>query len=252
MKTVVLRNLQIGKGMPKVIVPIAESRRGDILAMGGKLAAMGPDAVEWRADYFESIMDEGAVTDTLGELRRILGDMPLIFTCRTVKEGGRADILDEAYAGLCRAVARSGYADGIDIEVLSHGGHGAALIQDMRGSGLVTIGSCHIPDHTPGRETLANIFREIHDAGADIPKLAVMAQSPEDTLALMAAAMDAKKRGISPFIAIAMGEHGMASRITGELLGSAAAFAAVGKGSAPGQLSLGAMREILKKVHDNI
>jgi len=249
-KTVALRNVIIGQGVPKVIVPIAEASRGDILAMGKKLAGMYIDAVEWRADFYEGIKDTDEVLSVLYALRACL-DMPLIFTCRTAKEGGKADITDEEYALLNRSVLHSGYADAIDVEVLSHGERSAKLIGEIRKAGRVCIGSCHLMT-MPKAEDMGNILRAIHSIGADITKLAAMAESTEQALALMGAARQAKAAGIGPLIAIAMGEQGMISRLLAEMVGSDAVFAAAGRGSAPGQLSIGAMREILKTVHENM
>ena len=133
MNTVILRNIHIGRGIPKVIVPIAEESREGILAMGKKLSQSDADAVEWRADFYDGIGDADGVLSLLYELRRLLGDMPLIFTLRTAREGGMADISVEQYAMLNRAVFYSGYADAIDIEVLCHGEHAAELIQRRHG-----------------------------------------------------------------------------------------------------------------------
>ena len=250
MNTVTLRNIQIGRGIPKVIVPIAEQSREGILAMGKRLSQSEADAVEWRADYYDGLAVDTLVP-LLGELRACLGDMPLIFTCRTQKEGGRADISDEKYAELNRTVLHSGNADAIDIEVFSHGKRAAELIWEIRKEGFVSIGSCHLAQ-MPQAGTLEDMFNAIQGMGADITKLAAMAQSTEDTLTLMAAARQAKQRGVSPLIAIAMGEHGIISRALAELTGSDGVFAALGKGTAPGQLSLEATRKILKTIHENI
>jgi len=250
MRTVTLGNLHIGRGIPAVIVPIAEQSREGILAMGKKLAGMYIDAVEWRADFYDGIKDTDEVLSVLYALRSCL-DMPLIFTCRTSKEGGMADITDEEYALLNRAVLDSGCADAIDIEVFSHGEYAAGLIRDIRARGCVSIGSCHLMN-MPNRDDLEDMLKAIQGTGADIVKLAAMAERTEDALILMGAARRAKAQGISPLIAIAMGEHGMISRILAEMAGSDAVFATAGKGSAPGQLSLGAMREILKTLHENI
>ncbi|MBR5293110.1 MAG: type I 3-dehydroquinate dehydratase [Clostridia bacterium] len=251
MNTVTLRKLHIGHGMPKVIVPIAEISREGILAMGKKLRPLNADAVEWRADFYDGLRDTDGVLSLLRELRSVLGDMPLIFTCRTAKEGGMADISDTEYAMLNTKALHSGYADAIDIEALSHGEHSNLLIRETRELGCVSIGSFHIM-HMPPYAELVDTLDAIHRTGTDITKLAAMAASTEDALVLMGAARQAKARGVSPLIAIAMGEQGVISRILAELSGSDAVFAAASKASAPGQLSLGAMREILKAVHENI
>ncbi len=250
MKTVTLRNIHIGQGKPKVIVPIAEQTLGDITAGAKRLKDMPLDGVEWRGDFFEGICHTENVLKVLGELRGILGDIPLIFTCRTSKEGGRAEISDEEYALLNRAAAGSGHADGTDIEALSHGDV-TALIKDIQQTGCRVIGSHHMT-HTPAQAEMLEIFRRIAASGADIAKLAVYADSVSDAIGLMKAAKQAKQQGISPIIPIAMGEQGIISRIAGELFGADAAFAAVGRGSAQGQLSLEVMNMLLRQVHENI
>ena len=76
MSTVTLRKLHIGRGIPAVIVPIAEQSREGILAMGKKLRQTDADAVEWRADLYDGIGDADGVLSLLYELRSCLGDMP--------------------------------------------------------------------------------------------------------------------------------------------------------------------------------
>ena len=44
--------------------------------------------VEWRVDYFEGIADAAAVLDVAGSLRAAAGDLPIIFTRRSIAEGG--------------------------------------------------------------------------------------------------------------------------------------------------------------------
>lgn len=252
MKTALMEKIQTGRGIPRVFVPIVDKCRGDILAIGRRLAPMGPDAVEWRADFYEHIHDLGAVTDTLGELRLCLGDVPLIFTCRTLKEGGRADMDDREYAELNRTAALSGYADGIDIEAFSHGEYAADIIREIKAAGVTAVASCHVVDEMPSRAEMADMLLNMKGMGADIPKLAVNVGRTEEALELMAATRQLRDAGIGPIITMAVGEQGVISRITGELFGSAATFASVGSGSAPGQLPLETMREILKKIHDSI
>lgn len=251
MKAVTLRNIQIGHGIPKVFVPIVGESSGDIAAAAKRLKDMPLDGVEWRGDFYEDIHNTDDLLKVLGELRGILGDIPLIFTCRTAKEGGMAEISDEEYALLNRAAANSGYADGIDIEVLSHGEGMAALVKGIQQAGCKVIGSRHM-GYTPSADEMEEIFKAIAAYGADIVKLAVQAKQAAHAAELLTAAARAKKQGIGPLIPIAMGEQGMISRIAGEIFGADAAFGAVGKGSAQGQLSLDAMKVLLKKVHENI
>lgn len=49
-----------------------------------------------------------------------------------------------------------------------------------------------------------------------------------------------------PFITMAMGQIGKITRLSGQLVGSAATFASLGRGSAPGQLDLNTVVASLK------
>ena len=113
-KTVRLRNLEVGAGAPKVIVPIVGRTREDILAQAARAAELAPDAVEWRADFYEEVSDLPKALEALRALRGVLGEVPLLFTFRTRREGGERDISPEDYAALNIAAARSGEADGVD------------------------------------------------------------------------------------------------------------------------------------------
>ena len=50
-------------------------------------------------------------------------------------------------------------------------------------------------------------------------------------------------------ITMSMGQRGMISRLCGELYGSAVTFAAYEKASAPGQMQVEEVREIIEKLH---
>ena len=86
MKTVKIRNLEIGTGAPKVIVPIVGKTRAEILSKGNELASIPLHVVEWRADFYEDVFQIPEVLETLKQLRAVLGDIPILFTFRTKKK----------------------------------------------------------------------------------------------------------------------------------------------------------------------
>lgn len=61
--------------------------------------------VEWRVDYFQGVGDVQRVVDTARELNEALGEIPILFTFRTKREGGEKEIGMEDYTALNRAVA---------------------------------------------------------------------------------------------------------------------------------------------------
>ncbi|MCL2700549.1 MAG: shikimate dehydrogenase [Phycisphaerae bacterium] len=90
----------------------------------------------------------------------------------------------------------------------------------------------------------AAVMAEMKRTPADVHKLAFMAAGPEDALA----ALDLLHAADSPTIALAMGEHGVASRILAKKFGAFGTFAAVKKGSesAPGQPTLDEFRRLYR------
>lgn len=100
MNTVRVRNVEIGTGIPKICVPIVGVTKEDILAEAKTFDSIPVDVVEWRVDWFEGVFDFSQVLDVLQGLREALGEIPLLFTFRTSKEGGEKAIEPEAYAQL--------------------------------------------------------------------------------------------------------------------------------------------------------
>src|SRR5699024_4315216 len=111
MNTIRVRNVEIGTGIPKICVPIVGVTKEDILAEAKTFDSIPVDVVEWRVDWFEGVFDCSQVLDVLQGLREALGEIPLLFTFRTSKEGGEKAIEPEAYAQLNIQAAQSGYVD---------------------------------------------------------------------------------------------------------------------------------------------
>ena len=63
-----VRGVLIGEGMPKIIVPIVGKTEEEILQETVKAAAVSPDLVEWRADWFAQVMDGVRVKEVLGKI----------------------------------------------------------------------------------------------------------------------------------------------------------------------------------------
>ena len=78
------------------------------------------DLVEWRADFFEELMNPEACQNVLEALAEILGETPLLFTIRTSEEGGNITISLEDYAACNINIAKGKKADLVDVEVMSN------------------------------------------------------------------------------------------------------------------------------------
>ena len=250
MRPVTVRNIKIGEGRPKICVPIVEKEKEGILAQASAIAGLPLDMAEWRADWYEDVKDSGKVLDTVRELRKALGEIPLLFTFRTAAEGGAADMASGAYAELCAAAARSGYADLIDVEVFTAGESAQDIVRDVHLAGVKVVASNHDFHKTPEAEEIIARLRKMQSFDADIPKIALMPQSTSDVLTLLAATLEMQEQDADrPIITMSMAKTGVISRLAGEVFGSAATFGAVKKASAPGQISVNDLRTVLTILH---
>ncbi|SFR63633.1 type I 3-dehydroquinate dehydratase [[Clostridium] aminophilum] len=249
MNTVKIRNIEVGEGMPKIIVPIVGRSREEIVSRGKELSGMDLDMVEWRADFYDDVFDTGKVLETLKELREALGEKALLFTFRTKKEGGEKAMDADAYTEMNAAVAGSGNADALDVEIFSGDDVVRRNIEAIHTAGKVVIGSNHDFFRTPSKADLIYRLRKMQDMEADIPKIAVMPQNKDDVLTLLAATEEMKRYADRPIITMSMSATGVISRLCGEVFGSSMTFGTVGAASAPGQIPVGQLRESMEILH---
>ena len=251
MNTVTVRNVEIGAGMPKICVPIVGETREDILAEARAIRELPADLVEWRVDFLNNVSSLSLLTvlTFLSELRNELGDLPLLFTFRTKREGGEKSISPQAYEELYKSILSSGLIDLIDVELFLGRDIVSRLVAKAHEHGGAVIASNHDFKRTPPKEDILDRLEEMQELGADIAKIAVMPESTQDVEVLMDATATFTKYASVPAIAMSMGELGLASRTTGERFGSAVTFGTAGKASAPGQLPATELKEILETVH---
>jgi len=245
-----VRDLAIGDGTPKIIIPLVGKTDAELTAQARRVRKEpGVDAVEWRVDFYEYAKDKERVLGTLGSINEALGKIPLLFTFRTKKEGGMLPITKRQYFAMNLAVAKSGKADLIDVETFTSDDV-ADHIAQLHKYGVKVIGSKHDFGKTPTDEEMTYFLERAWEIGADIPKLAVMPQSHEDVLRLLGVTMDLHdKHDGKPTITMSMSNQGVASRIYGEVFGSAMTFGALGQASAPGQVPAQALRWALGRLH---
>ena len=245
MNPVTVRGLRIGEGIPKICVPIVEKTSKEIIEMAKKIVDSPADLVEWRADWFEDVFDYEKTMDVLKELREVLGDVPLLFTFRTMREGGEKEIDAMTYMEINQRILDTGYADLIDVEVLNY----ESIVKELMDYAHVTpvkiIASHHNFKETPCKKEMVAKLKAMREYNPDILKIAVMPNSQEDVLALLSLDSDS-----CPLVKIAMSKLGMISRIAGETFGSAITFGTVEKASAPGQISAVELKKILELMHE--
>ncbi len=250
MNPVVVRNIKLGDGIPKICVPIVGKTRDEILEAAHNLLSVGADLVEWRVDWYEDIFDFEKVKETAKQLREALGDMPVLFTFRTSKEGGEKAIETAAYVELNQKISATGYVDLVDMEAFTGDDAVKAVVEGAHKYGVKVVASNHDFDKTPEKSDIIYRLRKMQELGADIPKIAVMPNSKKDVLTLLEATNEMTSNYADrPIITMSMAGTGVISRICGEVFGSALTFGSVGKASAPGQMEAGELKKMLEGLH---
>ena len=132
-------------------------------------------------------------------------------------------------------------ADLLDIEFFTAGADLPLLVEQAHTAGVPVVCSSHDFAKTPPQAELVERMVQMQQAGADLPKLAVMPQSRTAEMA--------EHLPETPVITMSLGALGAVSRLAGETFGSAMTFANPGQASAPGQVSLDIVNEVLDALH---
>ena len=228
--------------------------RVDLLEEAGALAAPDPlDAATGAAQVLECLRGLGEAID---------GAAPLLLTCRTAAEGGRARLDDAAYGTLLRSVL-DGFTDwvpqrrpaAIDVEVQR--GCLKWVCEQAHGLGIDVVASFHDFEATPADDLLEEVLARMACEDADLAKIAVWPTSADDVARLLgvcarATAGTGERAGLGvPVAAMSMGALGAVSRVA-PAFGTALTFAVVpdeqgeSRASAPGQLPIQDVRRCLE------
>ena len=231
MNTVKVRNLELGAGIPAICIPNVGKTKDEIISLTKQYTGMHMDMMEWRVDWFEGVEDIETVKDVLAEVRAALGDTPLLFTFRTKNEGGVHEMSTEAYAQLNKDVAATGMADLIDVEIFTGDEIVTDMITAIHAANTKVVASNHDFDKTPAQSDIVYRLRKMQDT--------LLAATEE-------MATDYADR---PIITMSMAGMGSISRLSCEAFGSCLTFGSGSMASAPGQIGVDSLYEVLQIVH---
>ena len=251
MNTVYIRGLALGEGRPKICIPIVGKTKEEILKEAEKVRELPADIVEWRGDWYEDIFSGERLTDMLTALRGALGELPLLFTFRSIQEGGEKPVRPEQYLDIYRNVCRSESVDAMDVELFLDAKISKAVTDMIHDFGKVVIASNHDFVKTPDKDEIIRRLILMDEMGADILKIAVMPRQVSDVLELLSVTEKMLRLYTEkPLITMSMGPLGMISRLSGEAFGSAMTFGSGKKASAPGQIPAEELKKVLDVIHE--
>lgn len=175
--------------------------------------------------------------------------IPFLFTIRSEKEGGeRISLSESEKVSLLAELCSTQLVDAVDYELMHDVTHIQQVSQAAKKHGVTLIVSYHDFDRTPEVDRLVQLFVNAESVGADIAKIAVMPHSYDDALTLLLATSHAKKQLSIPVISMAMAEYGAFTRMIGGLFGSVMTFAVGKESSAPGQVAIQDLNNVLSIV----
>ena len=269
-------------GLPAVAVSLTGPSLAHARAQARSAIGAGADVLELRVDLLEESgalaapdpLDAAAAAAQVLECLRGLGEAiaadgadadagaPVLLTCRTPAEGGRAQLGDASYGALLRSVL-DGLADwaperrpaAIDVEVQR--GCLPQVCAQAHALDIDVVASFHDFEATPADEALEEVLARMAREGADLAKIAVWPTSAHDVARLLgvcarATAGAGERSGLGvPVAAMSMGALGAVSRVA-PAFGTALTFAVVpdeqgqARASAPGQLPIQDVRRCLE------
>lgn len=253
MNPIEVRNIKIGEGIPKICLPIVGHTQYEITSQAMTIASLKPDIVEFRADWYDEVTNKENLIEMLNLIRKLIDRTPLLFTFRTIVEGGVQKLEKAEYLRLNKIAIESGLIDMIDIELMIGNEDVKDLIALAHNNNVVVVVSNHDFERTPEKDVLLNRMDKMIELGADIPKIAVMPNNNKDVLNLLELTdIVSSKYTDYPIVTMSMDGRGVVSRIAGEIFGSSITFGCARKASAPGQIEAGELAVTLRILHSNL
>jgi 3-dehydroquinate dehydratase I len=248
---VAVRQKIIGGADPLVCVPLLGAKKAVLIDQAKRLRSFSPDLFEWRVDGYDNVADPADCLATLGDLRAIIGGIPMILTCRIASEGGMQPIDSKTRLALIEAAISSGLPDIVDIELCNPPTFIRTVQAAAAREGVRLILSYHDFTHTPDEAFILDKLEQAQVQGADIAKVAVMPTDYKDVLTLLNATLKARCTRLKiPIVTMAMGQAGAVTRLAGGLFGSDITFAIGDVSSAPGQIPIVDLRRGMSLLYE--
>ena len=219
----------------------------DIRIKAQKIKESPAEVLELRADYYKGdiVKDLSAVFLTLKENY----DSEVIFTYRSNEKGEYGKLTPDTVRQLLKDVAALHKADYIDVECALFKEY-PNLIKEIKKETAVIL-SEHVYGGPYSADSIYDRLNELLSHNADMIKYVIMPDTKRDVMQLMEGVIRFKEDNPqSRVIAHAMGEVGLISRLSAEIIGSEIAFAALDKESAPGQIDVDTMKTCLDTIHE--
>ncbi|EXG88743.1 catabolic 3-dehydroquinate dehydratase [Acinetobacter baumannii 1062314] len=233
----------------KTIVPITAKTKEQALAQAQVIAnTADADLAEFRIDLLSFASDTKQVIALGHELKKILGNKLMIATIRTKNEGGQLEISDADYGKTYQAYLKNPFMDWLDVEMFRDQKVVSEIVQKAHQKKVLVVMSNHDFQKTPNQDEIEKRLLKQDQMGADVLKIAVMPKSKQDVFTLMNATLKVSQKTTKPLLTMSMGQLGTISRVATANMGGSYSFGMIGQASAPGQIDVTKLKQILQTV----
>lgn len=233
----------------KTIVPITAKTKEQALAQAQVIAnTADADLAEFRIDLLSFASDTKQVIALGHELKKILGNKPMIATIRTKNEGSQLEISDADYGKTYQAYLKNPFMDWLDVEMFRDQKVVSEIVQKAHQKKVLVVMSNHDFQKTPSQDEIEKRLLKQDQMGADVLKIAVMPKSKQDVFTLMNATLKVSQQTTKPLLTMSMGQLGTISRVATANMGGSYSFGMIGQASAPGQIDVTKLKQFLQTV----
>lgn len=235
-----------------ICVPIVGPTVEDILSQVKEAVKAKVDLIELRPDMWMkcSNISEDEYIPTIvtfvEEVYSKVADMPVLFTWRTIGEGGETPLCSDNYIKLLQAIVDQDLVQAIDVELFAYTEEIGSVMKQAHQQGIQTVMSYHNFQSTPDIETLHVYAERMVSVGAQVIKFALMPTTNDDVLSVLQFTKELTERYPElPRITMSMGQLGQMTRTCGHVFGNCLTFGTLGQASAPGQVEVAVLKELV-------
>lgn len=235
-----------------ICVPIVGPTVKDILSQVQEAVKAKVDLIELRPDMWMkcSNISEDEYIPTIvtfvEEVHSKFVDMPVLFTWRTIGEGGETPLCSDNYIKLLQAIVNQDLVQAIDVELFAYTEEIGSVMKQAHHQGIQTVMSYHNFQSTPDIETLHVYAERMVSVDAQVIKFALMPSTNDDVLSVLQLTKELTERYPQlPRITMSMGQLGQMTRTCGHVFGNCLTFGTLGQASAPGQVKVSVLQEVI-------
>lgn len=240
--------MNIKKSNFQIILPIVGRDDAEILKDCQNLSKLKVNTIEWRADCYNNYKDINRTLEISKKIKEILLDKDLIFTLRSKGQGGNGIFKQNYQEILIKNLLDNDIFSIYDIEFNSS----KDFLKDMntliRDYNKLSLLSLHNLENTPDFMNIINTLEDMDKLNFNIIKYITWSNSYEDSLRILNATDEFRKKTDKRLIIMAMGDFGKMTRILSPLFGSFYTFSYYSKNSAKGQISYENMLKIYEEI----